>query len=153
MSTQVTFTTEFTPGGLAELHNRIGALIAVLPIAGPAAEVDHETPHPSGLAPESLGDTDRVAKELRDSIGSNNRALVKQMTSYGDDEFTMPDVAGDMGVAEATVQARFRNLSKVLNRLRAKYPTVATWEAEQHGGRWHFRARPAWRQAIERTWK
>lgn len=52
-----------------------------------------------------MDESGRIAQELRDSVGSNSQALVRQMASYGDEEFTMPDVARDMGVPEATVQA------------------------------------------------
>lgn len=157
MTTQVTFTTDLTPEGLAELHERLGHLVAGATSAAPpvpTVQPSQETAStPSGSAPVSVADFDRAAKELRTRTGSNSRALLKQMYGYGDAEFTMPDVASDMGVGEPTIQARFRNLSKPLKRIRANYPSLPElWEAEPRNGRFHFRADPAWREAIERTW-
>lgn len=158
MGTQVTFTTDFTPEGLAELQRELAALTG-----GTHAGSDATSPEPAtapgiDLPSDAPGkdpdeNVERMARELRDSIGPNNQALVMQMTSYGEAEFTMPDVARDLGVAEPTVQARFRNLCKVLNRLQDKYGTATPWPAEQRAGRWHFTATPAWREAVARAWR
>ena len=155
MPAQISFTTEFSPEGLVELHKRLGALVASAPTltSDPGAGPSKEPPSAvASSAPDVTSDFGPFAKELRSSIGSSLQALVRQMNAYGEAEFTMPDVARDLGLPEAKVQAQFRNLSKPVNRLREKYKTGYPWPAEKRQGRWYFRAEPSWRDAVERTW-
>jgi hypothetical protein len=154
----VTFTTEFNPEGIAELRERLDRIQAALTVAsdagGSAAPITQATPFtPSVSDLDVTAELDRAMQELRRSTNASSQALFAQMMSGYEGEFTMPDVARDMKVDESTTQARFRNLCKPLNRLRATYPSLPDfWEAEQRDGRFHFKADSIWRQAVQRSW-
>ncbi len=147
MATQITLTTGFTREALVALRAEIDAVLG-LQEAAAEKRVEDEASYNGALYP--------LAVQLRDSIGERLRTFVEFYLINRDPgtEFTLDDVAREMGVAVGTVRAWHRSLSKPLNRITKQNPGVPeVTPAQTYGGQWHFTVDPEWRTALKLAWK
>jgi hypothetical protein len=151
MPTQTTFHTEASREAFRVLRDELNALLGESTSAPSTSEGPPPQPEPQP--------SKSFREEVRDlgNVHPNLRQLAKFLVdNYPDREFTWDDVARDMGRDVEGVKSWHRSLSKWLNDIARRQPSLPRFFSRQHYDgsppRNHYTVAPEWREAIQQEW-